>query len=480
MIRVMIVEDEPAAKRFLTSLIERLCSGFEVACAADNGLDAMRWLEQNTVDIVMTDIQMAQMDGIKLADWISRERPDIQTVIVSGYNDFEYAKGAIHARVVEYMLKPIVPADFVAVMQKLREQVEHRQRLAKQACLMRAERGVDKAIGESPWREQQCWLGAIRLGGQQKDRSAIPDRLCELDDALTVVELQDERALCFVLEADKPVACAQAVVAQLVQHAAYYTASLALEKMPQGLEKLPRMMRHTMAAAVLGITQTLLDLEIPQMDPQTQAKEKAALWRLHLAIKGGMAQEAKDALAELFVCWEAGRSPLSHVEAQLRGIVQVVHDHTPHSDENSQRELLPSVSAACAQADHVADLHQRVLRLLDSLLPEQSARNDGEQLAARIQDYICAHIGEALSTQSICALFGISGSYLSQLFRKHVQQSFVEYVTLQRVEEAKRMLKQLPGMPLKEVAESLGFSDQFYFSKVFRAMTGVTPSAYRK
>jgi YesN/AraC family two-component response regulator len=97
----------------------------------------------------------------------------------------------------------------------------------------------------------------------------------------------------------------------------------------------------------------------------------------------------------------------------------------------------------------------------------------------RIEYYIREHLGEPLTTQQICSVFQISGSHLTQMFRHFVKMSFVEYVTQLRIDEAKRLMAETPGIPVKDVAALLGFSDQFYFSKVFKSVTGVPPSEYR-
>lgn len=480
----MIVEDEPAAQRFLTAIIAQRCPGFEIACTAENGADAVRLLRETRVDIVITDIQMARMDGIALADWVSREQPEALTVIVSGHNDFEYAKGAIRARVVEYLLKPIVPADFAAVMEKLRGQIESRRRADKRAQLLRAARGAEAQGSPETWSGEACWLGAVRLGGSPNPANGGEEPFSGADgqEGLTAAEIREERSICFALEGLAEREQAEAATARLAGRAPFYTACLTRTALPEGLARLPALLAQAAEAEVLGISQTLPGREgsRPEASIGDSEQEKAALWRLRHAITGAMTHEIEGAINLLFAAWEANRRPLAQAEAHLRHIMRDLHDHAPPGQTLSLRELSLAVSAACGRAQSFSALREEIRLLCDALLRAPGPRNDGEQLAGRIQTYIRDHIGQPLTTQSVCSLFGISGSYLSQLFRKHVKMSFVEYVTRTRVEEAMRMLEQYPDMQLKDVARALGFSDQFYFSKVFRSVAGMPPSEYRK
>ena len=86
---------------------------------AVNGKDALEWLEQNRVDILLTDIKMPFMNGIELLEQVSVKYPEIKKLIFSGYGEFEYARQAMRFGVEEYILKPVDPAEFKNVMQKI-------------------------------------------------------------------------------------------------------------------------------------------------------------------------------------------------------------------------------------------------------------------------------------------------------------------------------------------------------------------------
>jgi YesN/AraC family two-component response regulator len=89
----------------------------------------------------------------------------------------------------------------------------------------------------------------------------------------------------------------------------------------------------------------------------------------------------------------------------------------------------------------------------------------------------CQDIRQALTLISVCKHFGISQPYISRLFRKYTGQSFINYLTLVRIEKAKQYLTNKNTL-VKDAAAMVGFNDQFYFSRVFHSITGQSPSAY--
>lgn len=107
MIRVLIVEDEPPIQRSLKNLIEKLHPEFMVVDTALDGEEAITKLQMSTFDVVFTDIMMPIIDGFGVLSYIYENNLDMICVILSGYEEFEYARKAIHYHVQDYLLKPI-------------------------------------------------------------------------------------------------------------------------------------------------------------------------------------------------------------------------------------------------------------------------------------------------------------------------------------------------------------------------------------
>ena len=110
MYQVFIAEDEPAALEHICTIIQNKCPYFQVIGTAEDGKSALEQLEYLRPDVLITDVKMPVMDGIFLIKRVKEKYPDILSVIISGYQEFEYAQSALHYGVCDYILKPVKPS----------------------------------------------------------------------------------------------------------------------------------------------------------------------------------------------------------------------------------------------------------------------------------------------------------------------------------------------------------------------------------
>lgn len=111
--------------------------------------------------------------------------------------------------------------------------------------------------------------------------------------------------------------------------------------------------------------------------------------------------------------------------------------------------------------------------------PEEIIKTKHKDLVDRIQHYVENNLAGDNSIAAICKQFSISQPYLSKIFRKAKNCTFIEYLTDVKVKKAKELLLHRQDLLIGDIASQLGFSDQFYFSKVFKSVEGCTPSEYR-
>lgn len=132
MIRLMVVEDEPPIMRQIVKLIEEYSDAYEVAATAGNGKKALELLEEVNVEVVFSDIKMPLVDGLELAEQLKVKFPNIIVVIVSGYQDFQFARKAIQFHVYEYLLKPVSKDAMDKLLSAIEAEVEQKRNLKKQ------------------------------------------------------------------------------------------------------------------------------------------------------------------------------------------------------------------------------------------------------------------------------------------------------------------------------------------------------------
>lgn len=122
--KVLLVEDEIKIRQGIRSLVESIVpTGLQLA-EATNGKEAIEWLRtQHNVDLVITDIRMNEMDGIELLKRVQQSHPHIAFVIISGHDEFIYAREALRYGVVDYLLKPIDRVELARVLNKVKEKL---------------------------------------------------------------------------------------------------------------------------------------------------------------------------------------------------------------------------------------------------------------------------------------------------------------------------------------------------------------------
>jgi two-component system response regulator YesN len=131
MIKVLIVDDEDIIRNNLNNIINWVSLGMEIAGEASDGTEAIEIIESLNPDIVITDIYMRRMDGLEFLERLREISPQIKTVILSGYEEYELAKKAIGLKVSRYLIKPVKPEELINVMCEVRDELKHEDEIRK-------------------------------------------------------------------------------------------------------------------------------------------------------------------------------------------------------------------------------------------------------------------------------------------------------------------------------------------------------------
>lgn len=160
MIKVLIVEDEPPIARAVKQLICRYSDAFQVVGTEINGRAALERLGRGEVDVVFTDIRMPVMDGLELLENIQRDYPEVVTVLLSGYQEFEYAQKAVRFQAFDYLLKPVSFEKMSALLGKLEILCRNRAYLKKRDQLS----GLIEGNGEASAAQADCVTLLVNAG----------------------------------------------------------------------------------------------------------------------------------------------------------------------------------------------------------------------------------------------------------------------------------------------------------------------------
>ncbi|WP_135553436.1 response regulator transcription factor [Paenibacillus cymbidii] len=136
MLFIFIVDDEKWIRNGIVSRVEE-CPGFAAAGVAANGEDALKWLESGYADILITDVRMPRMDGLELINIVNERFPWIKSILVSSYDDFEYAKRGISLGTIDYIVKPVRRSDLEGALHTAAERLRTMRTNEAKALLLK-------------------------------------------------------------------------------------------------------------------------------------------------------------------------------------------------------------------------------------------------------------------------------------------------------------------------------------------------------
>ena len=156
MYTILIVDDERPAQTFLKAICQKYCPAFDTILLSGSADDALRLMAQQHVHVLVTDISMPGINGIELAQRVRQLYPRTHTVIVSGYAEFEFARGAIQEGVDDYLLKPVEIQSFRQILDRIRETLDAEANNLMEETLTRLLCGeaVDEPLLCSPYASQ--------------------------------------------------------------------------------------------------------------------------------------------------------------------------------------------------------------------------------------------------------------------------------------------------------------------------------------
>ena len=486
MFRVIAVDDEPAALEFLSQIVTRRCPGFAVVGTASNGEECLKLLETCPADVVLTDVRMPVMNGLELAERLNREYPDVRTLIVSSYQEFEYVRSALHSGVYDYLTKPLMPAAFVEVFDRLREVLEERLLERRNRMLQELSRGKRPNPAELklcfPDEAYHCAL--VRGNGLPKrfSRVDVPELYEDGGDRLSIFGRDEmERIYLRPAQGVELEAFVREAVGESESTSVYLTT--AATQNPFGIERLPDVLRRLYRlldeCTVLGQSQVIY-LEGPGRQHVAQEEpDTNALRLLEHYLMAGNREEARSELKRLMWEWDRKRFPQLWLERQLRYILFLTSrssggDRFMQVGEHLLDDAFYSITSMDEMIAYMDDL------LFGNILEDREDNGQPELLAQyeRVRDYVRQHFAEQLSLKRLSEEFNISESYLNKMFRRFENTSFKAFLTEIRIERACAMLRAMPDTYIKEVAAAVGYTDPFYFSKSFRSYTGKSPKEF--
>ena len=523
---ILIVDDEAIFRDYLRQALDWDLYGFRIGGEAKNGAEALALAAEQPFDLALIDINMPIMDDLELTEKLKSAHPGIDVLIITGHNEFEYARTAMRLGVEDYILKPFSKDELVLTLLKCRkkheESLEARQteqadrQLMMESMLSRLVTGessepTDRLLarlaqwGVSLGEEGQAHSVACieidhmeRRWNEPAERGlwkfAVTNILAEAigeGGAPLLFNGPEGRIVCLRTELGGPEQGAMAGLDGYEELCFYIrkylklTVTIGVGGRYAGVAGIRRSYGEALAALrskfLLGD-----DRVIPYSGRPEETKEATAFLAdtneaiLHLLRMGDRAKLASK-LDELFQGFRDNSLSLEFVYVACMGWVSICLSHVTDSghpiDDCFGEHFFPYTEIRSLQtADSVREWMKELFgRAVDYVSKHKTTRSVA--IASQARSFIEQCYGDPeLSVEGIAASAFINPSYLRAVFKKAYGMTVGEYITHVRMNRAKELLG--GNIKLADIAERTGYQDAGYFGKVFKKFYGVTPSEY--
>ncbi|WP_337102419.1 response regulator transcription factor [Paenibacillus sp. YIM B09110] len=504
--RIVVIEDEDNTRYGIMNLINKLGAPYEVVGDADNGEQGLVLIEQLRPDLVITDIKMPQVSGIEMLEALKRKGHRHQTVILTGFSQYEYAKKALGLGVLEFLEKPITAMDLKETLEKATEEqklqqmagiphghaaerLEHylQQSLSQQQApdLSLLAPLAEQAAGfkvDEPFGICTIYVGDAYDRTAARLKSGIEQKLnaATHSDKHCVFAVAQDRSLIILSQPSAPDTLA-AFIRSIVPNAAITVSRI------RGLHELYEAFASQQSIRKWTITMNenaviLSDSVIGNFAAEALSFPHNLDHKIRAAIQERKADDIHRSVQEwLLFCYAGHYHPQHIIDSCIRllsSILRVIGE--TYGDEtvfHYQKEWLQPVLTAQTRSELKASI-ERVATDISALgqASDTPAYSLIVQKAVRI---IHERYREGVTLDEIATMLHITPEYLSTLFAKEVKSNFSAYIKNIRVSQAKHLML-TTDRKMFEIAKSVGYPDPKYFSRVFKEMTGLSPAEYQK
>lgn len=525
MLRVMLVDDEPFILQGLKVLIDWKQEGFEVIKTAADGQEALKYLKEHDVDLIIADIKMPALSGLELLKIIREEQiSEAYFVVLSGYADFSYAQQAIACECTEYILKPVQKETLRELLHKVRElsnlQAQKRQENQKMEHAFLARNLIALILGRydridlAYVRDHMCLSDGVRYIELQLADDEIAEEITDEEKRVCQKKVFD--AGCEFLKKDAAHCVLDVSGAKKVYDIGIiYCDYLAQEQRLTEKEYLQKFLGCIRDVANLPIVM-IVGKKVQKIEDIAKSYSSACILRScqgfreekeiyyyeeEVQVTGGGTVLCKDSLDLLLRAIEENNHAkimkaveLFYQEMQQMGVSEktmslninyllfyLVHLASEQDNGVNQEEILRLISENTSEKGILRGSKAHFCRFVcaygDYLMQLRGKVSKG--VIGEVEKEIQEHYAENLTLKDLSEKYYINTAYLGQVFRKKYGQSFRDYLNGIRIEQAAVLLMHT-DQKIYQIAENVGYHDIDYFVNRFIAAKGCTPAKYRK
>lgn len=492
--KVILVDDEEEVIDAIKSRILWKQLGLQIVGSATNGVKALELVEKLQPDIVITDIKMPYMDGLELSRRLNDEYRNVHIIIFTGFDEFDYAKEAVHLEIDEYMLKPINAVELSECLKRVKNSLdkEREEKLNVQKLenyfddvlpIIQTNFFVSLIEGRVNESEYEKFLQAykIDLNGPyfccavfHTSENNVPEEMSPLllsmsvereikarivgkfkcrefiylGNTVLIIELKSKEETVELTDVcDKFCKWVNRVIGAVVTAGIGMVCDNISNKQNMGLQSEETKMHELFKAIYLGNEQEIeaaTNREVDRIHSNSNTISQYKLYTMEMV--GAFYRFCENNFIDF---------------NDFLGEMSNPYEKVPKMDESTLKKWIVQVSTEMGKQ-------------LKSVRNSKSRRliNDAKNIVAN------RYMEEDLSLDKVCSIMGVSNSYFSSIFKKETGISFVSYLTDYRMDIAAKLILDTNEKSYK-IGEMVGYMDANYFSYVFKKKFGISPSKYR-
>lgn len=506
MIRVIIAEDQQLILKDLCNKMSNIDSEINIQATAMNGQDAYMKILKWKPDIVFTDIRMPLMSGIEMIKAVKNHNLDIKFVIISGYQDFEYAREAIKYGVDEYLLKPITMNDLKLVIDNLKVKITMKQNDYEQHVInnLLYQTAADYSNMNISFQYDRYYVLLFNAGPYSTfmidNATSFSQLWNDIDVNAICTRHMDDKDRCYLIRGKNSnemicVFALHSTTAPWIQHIVkeviraseekdiWITAGISKEiKQIENIGMESQMIRTKMKKNMIYGQSQMFDCEKISIHLQNHR-----IWLTDAIVKRvKFAIQNKNHLEFINECTTFIQKLQSHQATQMeleKSMKQLISHCMSYIVTNND---LPDIELEIDECISISKNYDELDMNIRMVLERVFAENWGYGMKVEIDEsfitsataYMTNHYSEDISIYDIASRFGVTPAYFSRLFKKSMGVPPMEYLITIRMKKAGEFLK-TTDYSVKEVAELCGYTDPFYFSKAFKSNTGISPTDFK-
>lgn len=525
MLKAILVDDEILIREAMRDHIDWESLGFLLIGTCANGREAMEEIKKGNPDVVITDICMPYADGLEVAKFIYENHPNCKVIILSGYDNFEYAREAIRYQVMKYLLKPVTANQLKTLLTEVKEELEKEKRekeyfekiqtmyeknkpYFKERFLNQLMRGTNSRGFQREWLE----MYGISLNGEWFSVAQIySEHLASYDDlqlfilfniaeellkeetgCLTFLDMGNIPTFIFCGESEyhleKRIQEVGSRILQILNQYLKDEIMMVAGRNVSQFSNLSLSYQNVQEAKGYGFlfekNSIIFGKELIGFHRQKERQDWDWAERFLPMIKRndrmGLQEEVKHCFEFIKKEYMSRTKAAVYLQTILVKLLFFVEEAGIHIEKRSNWEK-KCLETSFYQGK-LEDMEGFLLQFCEEIGEELSLERNhfGKNISAYAMEYIKEHYRESdLSLQQVCKYLAISTSYFSALFKNETGKTFVEALTECRMEAAKDFLS-TTTMKSYEIAEAVGYGDAHYFSSIFKKQVGMTPKEYGK